>query len=143
MSKGDPFKGWAAKIKGLGNFLDCRAGFAPNLVPVSAMGSDILVGIRYRHYSGCNALGASGGISAIVLGAIASFFMMFCAFLGSYLGFFIWDTRRGRRSAVGETISIMSHFYGGVFGIVFLVSIDRGVLRRCWFQVFGSSSRSN
>ncbi|GAB3559616.1 rhomboid family intramembrane serine protease [Spirosoma fluminis] len=97
--------------------------------------SDIPTFLKYRNSPNYNSLGASGGVSAILFAAI--FFaplqkisLLFIPigipgfiFGGLYLAYSYYEARRGY-----GTINHDAHFYGALFGILFMIVVYPPVL---------------
>jgi membrane associated rhomboid family serine protease len=105
--------------------------------------------VRHANNPGYNALGASGGVSAILMAYILLFpthslYLMFIpipipAFVVG-IGFLFYESYMNKRGGTG--IAHDAHFWGGIFGIVFLLFLNpRFALRFIseigdWFQSF-------
>ena len=103
--------------------------------------SDIPTLIRHRNDPGYNSLGASGGVSAIIFGAILfaplnklCLYGIICMpgfiFGILFLGYSFWASRRG----VGY-VNHDAHLYGALFGILFMVLVYPSVLPQFFAQI--------
>lgn len=106
--------------------------------------SDIPSFLKHRNNSNYNSLGASGGVSAIVFAAILFYplnkiFLFFIPigipgfiFGGLYLAYSYYEARRGYGNVNHD-----AHFYGAVFGILFMIVVYPAVLPQFFEQVAG------
>ncbi len=89
--------------------------------------SDIPTFLKHRNNPGYNSLGASGGVSAIIFAGILfrpltdiCLYFAFCIpgfiFGVLYLGYSYYESRRG-----AGNINHDAHFYGALFGILFMI----------------------
>ncbi|GAB3507255.1 rhomboid family intramembrane serine protease [Spirosoma knui] len=97
--------------------------------------SDIPTFLKYRNSPNYNSLGASGGVSAILFAAIFFAPLQKIALLfipigipgfifgGLYLAYSYYEARRGY-----GTINHDAHFYGALFGILFMIVVYPPVL---------------
>lgn len=104
--------------------------------------SDIPTLLKYRNDRNYNSLGASGGVSAIVFAGILlnplnPIYLFFIPigipgfiFGGLYLAYSYYESRRGM-GAVNHD----AHFYGALFGILFMIAIYPAVLPRFIDQI--------
>ncbi|MGF7215877.1 membrane associated rhomboid family serine protease [Spirosoma lacussanchae] len=106
--------------------------------------SDIPSFLKHRNDPGYNALGASGGVSAVLFAAIlfrplmpiSMFFIPIgipgFIFGGLYLAYSYYEARRGY-----GTINHDAHFYGALFGILFMIVVYPAVLPQFIEQIAG------
>ncbi|MVM33376.1 rhomboid family intramembrane serine protease [Spirosoma sp. HMF4905] len=106
--------------------------------------SDIPTFLKHRNDPGYNSLGASGGVSAIIFAAILfrpltpiSLFFLPIGIPGFifgplYLAYSYYEARRG-----GSNINHDAHFYGALFGIVFMIIVYPQVLPDFFEQIAG------
>ncbi|WP_080238268.1 rhomboid family intramembrane serine protease [Spirosoma rigui] len=105
--------------------------------------SDIPTFLKHRNDPGYNSLGASGGVSAIVFAAILfsplsqiCLYFALCVpgfiFGALYLAYSYYESRRGMGSVNHD-----AHFYGALFGIVFMIVLYPAVLPNFIQQVAG------
>ena len=106
--------------------------------------SDIPTLIKHRNDYNYNSLGASGGVSAILfatilfrpLTPISLFFIPIgipgFLFGALYLAYSYYEARRGL-SAINHD----AHFYGALFGVVFMILVYPPVLPRFFEQIAG------
>ena len=104
--------------------------------------SDIPTFLKHRNDPGYNSLGASGGVSAIIFAAILfqpliSISLLFIPigipgfiFGPLYLAYSYYESRRG-----AGNINHDAHFYGALFGVVFMVIVYPQVLPSFFEQV--------
>lgn len=96
--------------------------------------SDLPTFLKHRNDPGYNSLGASGGVSAIVFAAILfsplskiCLYFALCMpgfiFGALYLAYSYYESRRGR-----GTVNHDAHFYGALFGILFMIVLYPAVL---------------
>jgi membrane associated rhomboid family serine protease len=97
--------------------------------------SDIPTFLKHRNSSNYNSLGASGGVSAILFAAILfaplqKIYLFFIPigipgfiFGGLYLAYSYYEARRGY-----GTVNHDAHFYGALFGVVFMILVYPAVL---------------
>lgn len=100
--------------------------------------SDIPSFFKHKNDPGYNAVGASGGVSAIVFSSIMFnpvndiclyFFICLPGFILGIL-FLIYSYYQGKNAS--DNIGHEAHFYGAVFGIIFTVIIIPEVLSLFW-----------
>ena len=105
--------------------------------------SDIPSFLKHRNNPGYNSLGASGGVSAIVFAGILfspltdiCLYFTFCIpgfiFGVLYLGYSYYESRRGV-----SRVNHDAHFYGALFGVVFMILVYPPVLPRFFEQIAG------
>lgn len=103
--------------------------------------ADIPTYIKHKNNPNYNALGASGGVSAVVFSSIMFFplndiclFAILCL-PGFILGilYLLYSYFQGKK--MGGNINHDAHFYGAAFGIVFSIIIDPTVIGRFFDQV--------
>lgn len=106
--------------------------------------SDIPTLLKYRNDRNYNSLGASGGVSAILfavilfrpLTPIALFFIPIgipgFIFGALYLMYSYYESRRGM-----GTVNHDAHFYGALFGVLFMIIVYPPVLSQFFEQVSG------
>lgn len=111
---------------------------------IAILVSDIPTLLKHRNNSNYNSLGASGGVSAIVFAAILvnplTPIILFIIpipipgfiFGGLYLAYSYYEARRG----VGA-VNHDAHFYGAIFGILFMIVVYPPVLPRFFEQIAG------
>ena len=102
---------------------------------VAILVSDIPSFLKHRHNPGYNSLGASGGVSAILFAAIMfaplnKIYLFFIPigipgfiFGGLYLAYSYYEGRRG-----AGNVNHDAHFYGAVFGVLFMILVYPAVL---------------
>lgn len=103
--------------------------------------SDLKTYVKHKNDPHYRALGASGGVSAVVFSSIMFFPLnKICLFAilclpGFILGilYIIYSFYQGKQ--MGGRINHDAHLYGAVFGIIFSIIIDPGVLGRFFDQV--------
>lgn len=103
--------------------------------------SDLKTYVKHKNDPHYRALGASGGVSAVVFSSIMFFPLnKICLFAilclpGFILGilYIIYSFYQGKQ--IGGRINHDAHLYGAVFGIIFSIIIDPGVLGRFFDQV--------
>lgn len=107
--------------------------------------SDIPTFIKHKNTPHYRALGASGGVAAVVFSSIMFFplneiclFAILCL-PGFILGilYIIYSFFQGKRMA--DNINHDAHLYGAAFGIVFSIIIDPAVIGRFFDQVLSFS----
>ena len=103
--------------------------------------ADLPTYLKNRHNPHYNALGASGGVSAIVFSSIMFFplneiclFAILCL-PGFILGilYLLYSYFQGKK--MGGNINHDAHFYGAVIGIVFSIVVDPSVVGRFFAQI--------
>ncbi|MBC3785065.1 rhomboid family intramembrane serine protease [Spirosoma utsteinense] len=105
--------------------------------------SDIPSFLKHRNDPGYNSLGASGGVSSILFAAIlfsplnkVCLYFALCVpgfiFGGLYLAYSYYESRRG----IGN-VNHDAHFYGALFGIVFMIIVYPPVLPNFIDQIAG------
>lgn len=103
--------------------------------------ADLPTYFKHRHNPHYNALGASGGVSAIVFSSIMFFplneiclFAILCL-PGFILGiiYLLYSYFQGKK--MGGNINHDAHFYGAVLGIVFSIVVDPSVVARFFNQI--------
>lgn len=103
--------------------------------------ADIPSIIKHRNNHAYNSLGASGAVSAVIFAAILFnptadiclyYIICFPGFIGGAL-FLIYSYYQGRNT--GSIVNHDAHFYGAVFGILFSILIDPGVVLRFFDQI--------
>ena len=103
--------------------------------------SDIPTFLKHRNNPGYNSLGASGGVSAIIFAGILfrpltdiCLYFAFCIpgfiFGVLYLGYSYYEARRG-----AGNINHDAHFYGALFGILFMVVAYPSILPDFFEQI--------
>ncbi len=103
--------------------------------------SDIPTLIRHRNDKNYNSLGASGGVSSIIFGAILFFplnkvylygIIGFPGFIFGilYIGYSFYESRQNR-----GTINHDAHLYGALFGILFMAVVYPAVIPHFFEQV--------
>jgi membrane associated rhomboid family serine protease len=97
--------------------------------------SDIPTFFKQRENPGYNALGASGGVSAVIFASIIfeplnniCFYIYFC-FPGFILGtlFIVFSYYQGKRSR--DNINHEAHLYGALFGLLFCIVLYPSSIR--------------
>lgn len=96
--------------------------------------SDIPTYLRHKHNPGYNSLGASGGVSSVVFSYILFFptenlyLFAFLPIPGFILGilFIIYSYFKG--NSTGDNINHDAHLYGALFGLVFTIILEPGVI---------------
>jgi len=95
--------------------------------------SDLPTFFKNRKNSHYNSLGASGGVSAILFCSIlydplARIYLYFIPIPGFILGvlYLIYSVQQGKKG--GDNINHDAHLYGALFGIIFTVVINPGVI---------------
>jgi membrane associated rhomboid family serine protease len=98
--------------------------------------------VKYRNHPNYNSLGASGAVSAVVFASIlfnptakiCVFLPIFClpGFIFGIL-FLIYSYYQGKRMA--DNINHDAHLYGAVFGVVFSIIIEPGVIVSFFDQI--------
>ena len=111
---------------------------------VAILVSDIPTLLKHRNDRNYNSLGASGGVSAILFAAIlfrpltpiSLFFIPIgipgFIFGGLYLAYSYYEARRGL-GAVNHD----AHFYGALFGVLFMIAVYPPVLPQFIEQIAG------
>ncbi len=111
---------------------------------VAILVSDIPSFLKHRNNPGYNSLGASGGVSAIIFAAIlfrplipiSMYFIPIgipgFIFGGLYLAYSYYESKRG-----AGNVNHDAHFYGALFGILFMVVIYPPVLPSFFEQIAG------
>jgi len=104
--------------------------------------ADIPTLIKYRDNPNYNSLGASGAVSAVLFASIlfnptakiCIFLPLFCipGFIFGIL-FLIYSYYQGRK--MSDNINHDAHFYGAVFGIIFAIVIEPGVIVSFFDQI--------
>ncbi|MBD2699797.1 rhomboid family intramembrane serine protease [Spirosoma sp. BT702] len=103
--------------------------------------SDIPTFLKHRNDSNYNSLGASGGVAAIVFAGILFqpltkiclyFTLCIPGFIFGivYLGYSYYESRRG-----SGTINHDAHFYGALFGVLFMIIVYPPVLPGFFEQI--------
>lgn len=103
--------------------------------------SDIPTYLKHRNSPNYNALGASGGVSAVVFSSILFYPLAdLCLYAILCLPGFIWGIiylaysyYSGRKSS--DNINHDAHLYGAVFGIVFTIILYPGVISNFIVQI--------
>lgn len=102
---------------------------------LSMVVADIQTYVKYRNEYSYRALGASGAVSAVLFASIlfnpwGKIYLFFIpigipAFIFGiiYLGFTVYMARRG-----GDNINHTAHLWGAVFGIVFTIALEPGIV---------------
>jgi len=96
--------------------------------------SDFPTFIRHRNNPGYNSLGASGGVSAVVFSYILFFplreiYLFFIIPIpGFILGilFIVYSYYKG--NSTGDNINHDAHLFGALFGLVFTIVLEPGVI---------------
>jgi membrane associated rhomboid family serine protease len=111
---------------------------------VGILVSDIPSFLKHRNDPGYNSLGASGGVSSILFAAIMFYpliklSLMFIPigipgfiFGGLYLAYSYYEAQRGRGNVNHD-----AHFYGALFGILFVIAAYPPVLPNFIEQIAG------
>ena len=111
---------------------------------VAILVSDIPSYLKHRSNPGYNALGASGGVSAIIFAAILfqplnPIYIYFIPigipgfiFGALYLAYSYYEARRG-----GSNVNHDAHFYGALFGVLFMIVVYPPVLTSFFEQIAG------
>lgn len=111
---------------------------------VGILVSDIPSFLKHRNDPGYNSLGASGGVSSILFAAILFYpltkiYLMFIPigipgfiFGGLYLAYSYYEAQRGR-----SHVNHDAHFYGALFGILFMIVVYPPVLPNFIEQIAG------
>ncbi len=111
---------------------------------VAILVSDIPTFLKHRNNPNYNSLGASGGVSAIVFASILlnplnPIYLFFIPipipgfiFGGLYLAYSYYEARRG-----AGTVNHDAHFYGALFGVLFMIVVYPPVLPRFLEQIAG------
>lgn len=110
---------------------------------VAIVVSDIPSFLKHRNDPGYNSLGASGGVSAIIFAAILfrplsdiCLYFTLCVpgfiFGALYLAYSYYESRRGRGNVNHD-----AHFYGALFGILFMIVVYPPVLPNFIDQIAG------
>ncbi len=111
---------------------------------VGILVSDIPSFLKHRNDPGYNSLGASGGVSSILFAAIMFYpliklSLMFIPigipgfiFGGLYLAYSYYEARRG-----AGNVNHDAHFYGALFGILFVIAVFPPVLPNFIEQIAG------
>ena len=103
--------------------------------------SDIPTFIKHKADPGYRALGASGGVAAVVFSSIM-FFPLNKIYIFGIIGipgfilgvlYIIYSYFQGKKMA--DNINHDAHLYGAAFGIVFSIIVDPGVIARFVDQV--------
>lgn len=103
---------------------------------------------RNKNNKSYSSLGASGAISSVMfcwimlspLGTIGFFFIPMRGWIAGILllGVSYYLIRRKKNSDYNDNISHESHFWGAIFGIVFIVIAEPAVLKHFIGQIFGN-----
>ncbi|QJW91738.1 rhomboid family intramembrane serine protease [Spirosoma taeanense] len=111
---------------------------------VGILVSDIPSFLKHRNDPGYNSLGASGGVSAVIFAAIlfrplTPIYLYFIPigipgfiFGALYLAYSYYEAQRGRGNVNHD-----AHFYGALFGIVFMIVVYPLVLPQFIEQIAG------
>lgn len=110
---------------------------------VGILVSDIPSFLKHRNDPGYNSLGASGGVSAVLFAAIlfrplteVCLYFALCIpgfiFGALYLAYSYYESRRGR-----SHVNHDAHFYGALFGILFMIVVYPQVLPNFIEQIAG------
>lgn len=110
---------------------------------VGILVSDVPSFLKHRNDPGYNSLGASGGVSSVLFAAILfqpltsiCIYFVFCIpgfiFGGLYLAYSYYEARRG----LGR-VNHDAHFYGALFGILFMIVAYPAVVPAFFEQVAG------
>lgn len=111
---------------------------------LSMVVADIHTYVKYRNDHSYRALGASGAVSAVLFASIlfnpwGKIYLFFIpigipAFIFGiiYLGFTVYMARRG-----GDNINHTAHLWGAVFGIVFTIALEPGIVPFFLHQLAG------
>ncbi len=106
--------------------------------------SDIPSYLKHRNDRGYNSLGASGGVSAVIFAGIlfrplTPIYLFFIPigipgfiFGGLYLAYSYYESRQGRGNVNHD-----AHFYGALFGILFMLVVYPAVLPQFLEQIAG------
>lgn len=105
--------------------------------------SDIPTLVKHKNDPGYNSLGASGGVSSVIFGAILFFplnkiylygIISFPGFVFGilYIGYSVYESRRG-----AGRINHDAHLYGALFGILFMAVVYPPVISTFFSQVAG------
>lgn len=109
---------------------------------VGILVSDIPTFLKHRNNPGYNSLGASGGVSAVIFAAIlfrplTPIFFYFIPigipgfiFGALYLAYSYYESRRGLGNVNHD-----AHFYGALFGILFMIVVYPAVLPGFFEQI--------
>lgn len=108
---------------------------------VGILVSDIPSFLKHRNDPGYNSLGASGGVSAIIFASVLfrplteiCLYYILCIpgfiFGGLYLAYSYYEARRGM-----GTVNHDAHFYGALFGVLFMVVVYPPVLPGFFKQI--------
>ena len=103
--------------------------------------SDIPTLLKHKNDPGYNSLGASGGVSSVIFGAILFFplnkiylygIIGFPGFVFGllYIGYSFYESRRG-----AGYINHDAHLYGAIFGIVFMAIVYPPVVSEFFSQI--------
>lgn len=104
--------------------------------------ADIPTLIKYRDNPNYNSLGASGAVSAVLFASILfnptakiCIFLPLLCIPGFIFGilFLIYSYYQGRK--MSDNINHDAHFYGAVFGIIFAIVIEPGVIVSFFDQI--------
>ena len=137
------FGGFIEQIFGF--IFDANASiFLVGFYLVAILVSDIPSFLKHRNNPGYNSLGASGGVSAIIFAAIlfrplipiSMYFIPIgipgFIFGGLYLAYSYYESRRG-----ADNVNHDAHFYGALFGILFMIVFYPPVLPSFFEQIAG------
>lgn len=103
--------------------------------------SDIPTYFKHRNNPHYNALGASGGVSAVIFAFILflplediCLYYVLC-FPGFILGtaYIVYSYYQGKKA--NDNINHDAHLYGALFGMVFCIAIDPSVIARFFEQI--------
>lgn len=133
-------------IEQLFNYLFASSGpvYLVGFYLAAILVSDIPTLLKHRNDPGYNSLGASGGVSAIIFAAIlfrplTPIYLFFIPigipgfiFGPLYLAYSYYESRRG-----AGNINHDAHFYGALFGILFMVIVYPQVLPDFFEQIAG------
>jgi len=102
--------------------------------------SDIPTYLKHREHPHYNAIGASGGVSAVLFSSIlynptSTIFVFFIPLPGFIVGalYLLYSFQKGKD--MSDNINHDAHLYGGLFGIVFTLLVDPGVIPRFFEQL--------
>ncbi|GAB4005801.1 rhomboid family intramembrane serine protease [Spirosoma sp. KCTC 42546] len=133
-------------IEQLFNYLFASSGpiYLVGFYLAAILVSDIPTLLKHKNDPGYNSLGASGGVSAIIFAAIlfrplTPIYLFFIPigipgfiFGPLYLAYSYYESRRG-----AGNINHDAHFYGALFGILFMVIVYPQVLPDFFEQIAG------
>ncbi|GAB2572971.1 rhomboid family intramembrane serine protease [Spirosoma areae] len=123
------------------------AGGPPYLIGfylVAILVSDIPTFLKHRTNPGYNSLGASGGVAAIIFATIlfrplTPIYLFFIPigipgfiFGGLYLAYSYYEAQRG-----AGNVNHDAHFYGALFGVLFMIIVYPPVLSSFFEQIAG------